>query len=239
MQSDDVTIPSESAGTETASGDVVEGMSLGAARSSSVAAKPWLRRLYSVGFVVAAAGMLVVVATLMVGHWYTLPKPAHDDPRVGEALNGLRVSGEEDAWLGVHVLYSDCGCSRRVLKHLFESQRPEGLVEKVILVGSHEEFESKVRGAGFDLLVIPRAELKQRFHLESAPLFIVAAPSGGLKYVGGYTTRKRGLEIRDVQIVEGLRAKEEVIELPLFGCAVSKSLQEFLDPLGMKYSSEE
>jgi|GEM_PF-1351566 len=238
MQSDEAPIPRKPAGEAGSGKDVVEGISVGVHEDSASRAR-WLRPFYLLSLIVAAAGMLVIVATLMVGHWYTLPKPAHDDPRVGQALNELRDEGEADAWLGVHVLYSDCGCSRRVLDHLVESKRPADLKEKVLLVGAHPEFESQVRSAGFDLLVLQRKELKKKFFLESAPLFIVAAPSGDLRYVGGYTSRKRGIEIRDVQIAESLISKEEVVELPLFGCAVSKSLQEFLDPLGMKYSSTE
>lgn len=183
--------------------------------------------------------LVVVVATLMVGHWVTLPKPAADDEHLRQALAQLRSPAEQEQWVGIHVLYSDCGCSRRVLDHLFSSERPAGFAEKLLLVGHHEEFEAGARAAGLDVTVLRARELKEQFGLESAPLFIVADPAGTLRYVGGYTERKRGLAIRDLEIVRELRAGGESYELPLFGCAVSQRLQEILDPLGIKYSSVE
>jgi len=56
--------------------------------------------------------------------------------------------------------------------------------------------------------------------------------------LGGYTERKQGFDIQDVSIVERLRNEKSVAELPLFGCAVSRSLQALLDPLGIKYRAE-
>jgi hypothetical protein len=69
-------------------------------------------------------------------------------------------------------------------------------------------------------------------------MFAVMDPSGGLRYLGGYTERKQGLMIEDVTIVERLRSERPVVELPLFGCAVSRSLQAMLDPLGIRYRAE-
>lgn len=198
-----------------------------------------IKLLQVAAFWLMIPSLVVVVATMMVGHWVTLPKPAADDQHLRQALSELRNPGEQNQWVGVHVLYSDCGCSGRVLEHIFSSERPAGFAEKILLVGHHEEFEAGARKAGLDVTVLKARELKERFGLESAPLFIVLDPAGALRYVGGYTERKRGLAIRDLEIVSELRAGGESYELPLFGCAVSQRLQEILDPLGIKYSSVE
>jgi len=193
------------------------------------------RPLKLVAFWLLAPTMLVILASLMVGHWYTLPKPASEDLRVRTALFELREDKDMGRWVGYHVLYSDCGCSRRVMDHLFSTNRPDDFTEKLLLVGHNDAFEKRALQAGFDLVVLRPRELKEQFSLESAPLFIVTNPRGSLDYVGGYTARKRGLAIRDLEIVHKLRSAHAVEELPLFGCAVSKGLQEILDPLGFKY----
>ncbi len=197
------------------------------------------RSLQVAVFWMAIPLLLVLVATLMVGHWVILPKPSSNDLQLRGELQKLRGSGEGEVWLGVHVLYSDCGCSRRVLTHLFETKRPSGIAEKLLLVGAHPEFEAGARRAGLEVRVMRPRELKEVYGLEAAPLFIVADPGGELRYIGGYTERKRGLAIRDLEIIKSLQDREQVGELPLFGCAVSQRLQDMLDPIGLKYSGNE
>ncbi len=210
------------------------------AAPTKAAATSGIRRfLQVVAFWMAIPLLLVFVAILMAGHWVVLPKPSANDLHLRSELGRLRGPGQESMWLGVHVLYSDCGCSRRVLKHLFETTRPAGIAEKLLLVGAHPEFEAGARQAGIEVQVLRPRELKEVYGLEAAPLFIVADPDGELRYVGGYTERKRGLAIRDLEIIQSLQEREQVGELPLFGCAVSQRLQDMLDPIGLKYSRSE
>jgi hypothetical protein len=181
---------------------------------------------------------LVVVGTLAVGHWWTLPKPDTHDLLVRAAIRDRWQRGPADRWLGVHVLYSACKCSERILHHLVERRAMPDMTEAVVLVGSNAAYEGMVRGSGYDLEVVTPAQLAERYHFESAPMFAVMDPSGALRYLGGYTERKQGFDIQDVSIVERLRNEKSVAELPLFGCAVSRSLQALLDPLGIKYRAE-
>ncbi len=174
----------------------------------------------------------------MVGHWYTLPKPDHHDQKLTQALLALSPTDAATDYRTYHVLYADCACSRRVLDHLVSSQRPADLSETLILVGDHPEFEMRARRAQFSVLVLTPQELHARFGLVSAPLLLVMNRSGHLAYVGGYTERKQGFSIRDLEIIESVRAEATVAELPLFGCAVSRGLQDLIDPLGLKYSFE-
>ena len=171
---------------------------------------------------------------LMVGHWYSLPKPAHEDRALEQAVHALRAPGDSGRWTVVHALYSKCRCSQRILTHLFDRRPLAGTTEVIVLVGSHAEYEREARQSGFRLDVISPEEFSKKYHFEAAPLFAVSDPNGSLRYVGGYTDRKQSLAVRDVEIIRALQAHGSPRELPLFGCAVSRSLQALIDPLGIK-----
>ena len=70
----------------------------------------------------------------------------------------------------------------------------------------------------------------------SAPVMVVISPENEVKYIGGYTSRKKGNDISDQEIIDELIKKREVKNIPVFGCASSKELQKSLDPFGVKYS---
>jgi hypothetical protein len=181
-----------------------------------------------------APTLLVIVAMLMVGHWYSLPKPTREDRALEQAVHALRAPGARGDWTVVHALYSKCRCSQRILTHLFNRRPLAGTTEVILLVGSHAEYERRARESGFRLDVISPEELLKKYHFEAAPLFAVSDSNGRLRYVGGYTDRKQGLAVRDVEIIHALQANGSPRELPLFGCAVSRSLQALMDPLGIK-----
>jgi hypothetical protein len=186
------------------------------------------------------AVMLFALATsLTAAHLYALPKPADDDTVLASSLNGLRAESER-SWLAVHVLYAQCRCSRRILDHLALDARPQGVSEKVLLVGTNAELSSDLRrmsDRGFEIINTTSSELRERFHVQAVPLLLVLGPDGVIRYSGGYTERKQGLDIRDRQIIEGLVENRPAPELPVFGCAVSKQLQRLLDPLALKARS--
>jgi hypothetical protein len=54
--------------------------------------------LIKVGFAAWAGLLLVVSETLMVGHWYTLPKPDKDDAVLTNALSELRAPKDVGSW---------------------------------------------------------------------------------------------------------------------------------------------
>lgn len=138
-------------------------------------------------------------------------------------------------WLVVHALYADCRCSQRIVEHLLKRRALHDAAEHVLLVGVQPELEKSLNRAGFQTQVITPLELKSRFGAVAAPLLIVAGPDDRLRYVGGYTTHKQGPDIRDLDIIRGLMQDQPRAELPLFGCAVSRSLQRLLDPFSLKY----
>jgi len=198
------------------------------------------RRLLRGAFWLWAIVSFLTASSLMVAHVYALPKPNAADRAVERAMNGLRSPADADRWLVVHVLYAQCRCSRRIVEHLATSERAAGVHEKVLLVGNNAELDSRLRDVtlrGLSIVKTTSAELRDRFHVQAAPLFLVIAPDGTVRYSGGYTDRKQGLDIRDTTIVRELLSNHAARELPVFGCAVSKELQRLLDPLSLRTTS--
>lgn len=181
--------------------------------------------------------MVVIIGTLMVGHWVVLPTPSGAErPEVASALQGL-ARGHDGDWLVVHVMYAECRCSQRIVDHLIDRGRPAGVTEHVLLVGEDQELSAPLSDRGYTVTQLTAEQLSSRFHVQAAPLLLVAAPDGELRYAGGYTERKQGYRIRDVDILDTVMAKGWAAELPAFGCAVAEALQNLLDPLGVKYAT--
>ena len=172
----------------------------------------------------------------MVGHWIALPVPSMEDRQLVTALHKLR---KKDGWLVVHVLYARCDCSQRVFDHLLTSARPSDVEEVVLLVGDHEAFERSAPAAGFRVVKVQSKDLLQVYGIESAPLLAIVDPASRVRYLGGYTERKQGYRIHDVDLLEDLRATGNVLSLPAFGCGVSAELQRLLDPFRIKYRPQD
>ena len=173
-------------------------------------------------------GSTLVASTLLARHVVPLPRP-DADVELATALAPLRAS-EPNAFTVLHVLYSECRCSRRVAESLALHTASEGVHERVLLVGKDEGLAAKLGARGIDVRVTSVAELLA-WHLEAAPLLVVIDPSGAVRYAGGYTERKQALIPRDREIVQAVRAGGRVDPFPLFGCAVSDDLRRTINPL--------
>lgn len=194
----------------------------------------WL--LGRLALIIWAGGLLSVGSTLMAGHWVSLPLPDTMDPAIRSAVAARRLPMEQDRWLALHVLYSECPCSRRIFDHVLTSARPAGISERILLIGEDAEMAAQARAAGFPVEVLGQDALVARYHLTAAPALLIASPEDEIRYLGGYTLRKQGPEIQDVSLIERAQAAgRPLAALPLFGCAVSQSLQDALDPMGIKY----
>ncbi len=175
--------------------------------------------------------MLVVGASLLARHAIALPMaPAAE---LDTAVATLRSEGDAGRWLAVHVLYAECRCSQRIAERLLSSIRPSDVVEQVLLVGRDEDLERRLASRGFRVFTIDEDELARRFHIQAAPLFLVAAPNGSVRYAGGYTKTKQGLDLLDRDILAVVRAGRAVEPLPVLGCAVSRALKQDMNPLGL------
>jgi len=179
--------------------------------------------------------LLVVGASLMVGHWVALPTPAKDDGILLASLADTIGDEHDGTWRMVHVLYSECPCSRRILDGMLREPRDPEVHETVLVVGEDQELPGQLRAAGFGVLHTTREELAERWHIESAPLLLILDPSGELAYLGGYTERKQGLAVKHRDYLQRLQTDDDVESLPVYGCGVSQPLQDALDPLGLKY----
>ena len=186
-------------------------------------------------FVLWVPAVLVPGSYLLGRHVLTMPKPAAADPALAAAIRALRTPDEPSRWLALHVLYSECGCSQRVLSNLLLRSAAREARERIIYIGTDDgRTETKARALGYEFEWITREDLAQRYHLEAAPVLVVADEVGDVRYVGGYTDRKQGNVVRDRDIIANLVQGRKVETLPTFGCAVSKNLKSAVDPLGLR-----
>jgi len=166
--------------------------------------------------------MLTLGAALLARHVAALPIP-NDDEKLAAALAARRSPGAVGSWEAVHVLYSDCRCSRNIATHLLSSERPSGWKEVVLWVGPDDPSPDLARR--FDLQRVTTEDLAHA-GIQAAPLLAVLDPANHLRYVGGYSQRKQGPTIDDLRILSELRQGATVARLPLFGCAVSARLRQ-------------
>jgi len=169
----------------------------------------------------------VASAYMMAGHLLTLPKPELSASE--KAIAALRTAPDSDRWMVVHVLSAECRCSTRVLEHLQATDRPDGVVEKIVLVDATADQAAQI--TKFAVERVEADALSARFGIDGAPLMLVADPTGKIRYSGGYTDRKQGPTIFDREIIASVQNDHPVDSLPLFGCAVSQKLRSALNPL--------
>lgn len=184
------------------------------------------------GLVAWVAVCIVVGALLLARHLLTMPTPAVGDPVLRAAIHAQR-GADRQRWLVLHVLYDGCGCSVRVLDHLLHTPRPSGVRERVLYI-TEDPMSPALRrdliAHGFELEVVTPEELVERYDLEAAPLLVVVDPTDDVRYLGGYTERKQGADVRDLGVIAATRLGLTVPPLPAFGCAVSGALRTRLNP---------
>lgn len=177
--------------------------------------------------------VMTLMCTVMMGrHSIPLPAQKASDQQVASALGAHRTPSQADRWMMVHVFFSSCPCSRRLAEYLVAGQRPEDLAEHVLLVGDDPEWRARAQARGLSVHVIEPEELDAFYHLQAAPLLVVLDPLDRVRYLGGYTTRKQGIGVQDLEILQNVRQDITVEALPLFGCAVSRELRRIVDPTG-------
>ena len=184
--------------------------------------------------VVWAVFGFAIITSLTATHTYALPKPTRQNAQLERAVAALR-DPSDSGWLAVHALVSYCKCSQRILAHLLSRAAIRDVHEHVLWIGAKPEREAELSRAGFRVHSVSPSALKRDFGAVAVPLFIVASNGGQLRYVGGYTTHLQGPDIRDVAILQDVRAQRERSDLPIFCCAVSRSLQRLIDPFALKY----
>ena len=182
------------------------------------------RSVARVGMVGWLFSTLLLGSALLAKHIVALPAPSAS-ASLSRALTPLRDPSERGQWLAVHVLYAECRCSQRIVSHLLSTTRPVDTRELVIWVG--DQAPPSGLGTHFRVKRATVAELA-RVGISAAPLLIVLDPSDGVRYVGGYSARKQGPELEDLQILVGIRNNGIFATLPVFGCAISDRLRQRL-----------
>ncbi len=139
-------------------------------------------------------------------------------------------------WKAVHLLSTNCPCSRKVSAHLLQRGPLPGLQEYVVLAGSDAALAQHLTQAGFHVQTRSVDEIANKFHVPGAPWFILVSPAQKIFYAGGYSVHQgAGKEYEDQQIwqsaISGLPSKT----LPVYGCALGRRLQRKIDPLQLKY----
>lgn len=175
--------------------------------------------------------MVIICAYLLGGHLLTLPAPELDEPRLRAAMADRQPDG---AWFVLHVLYGDCGCSRRVVRYLTARGPSDLCREHILLVEPKKGDKENLEKAGLTVEVLTRESLYRDFAISAAPLLVVANPEGDLRYVGGYTDRKRGPQIEDLRILRTAQNGQIPAKRPVFGCATNTRLAQTVDPLGLR-----
>lgn len=186
---------------------------------------------------------LAITSSLMIGHVVPLPAPARGDVIAAAANATANADPDQSlehtpgaAVLALHFLYGDCPCSRNVLDHVLERDPIDGIRERIVFVGKKDPREPIAESRGYETERVSPVELRSRYGVESAPLLVVVDARGTILHSGGYTSRKRGVNVQDESIIRSVIQGDSEDQLPVLGCAVSKELQSAVDPLGLKYS---
>ena len=188
--------------------------------------------LARLGLSIWFVAMVAVCATLLGRHLLALPRPVND-AALARAMSSLRGPSGAGSWMAVHVLYAECGCSKKIADHVLSGGRPRDVTERVLLIGRDAELEARFASVGMPVALATEDDAATRFHVVAAPALVVVAPDDTVRYAGGYTERKQGPDPRDLAILAAIRAGRDVAPLPIFGCAVSARLRSTLNPLGL------
>lgn len=177
-----------------------------------------------------AISLSVVIASMMIGHTFNLPLPLADKI--------LSLSSKTQGWKVIHILSTECQCSKFVLEHLKQRGALPDWNEIVVLVdeSSDKKLTFELKAAGFSVNQKNPSELDHKYGIDSVPWMVVVNSQGDIKYTGGYNKeRVRSVaSVQDIDILNSVKFNKEIKINPSFGCATSDSLKKNFDPLGIK-----
>jgi hypothetical protein len=165
-----------------------------------------------VSWFVAWTALLSIPMTLLAAkHWSSLPPAA--PPATG---------AQSAEWRAVHVLVSDCGCSRRLARHLVERGPSRSIQEEVVLIDADPAIEFPLRKAGWKVRVTTPSAAEAELGVEGGPFFLVFRPDGVPVYAGGHgPSPGKPADWKDLQILSETLLGHNVPPMAVFGCGVS------------------
>jgi len=187
--------------------------------------RPWIT--WSL-LAVWAAALIVLIASLSIRHLAALPQPK-DAALLAAAM--LKYRRQPAAHFLVHVIYSECSCSRSLLTHLASRRRFPNTEELILFVGRPDP---RLKNSRFEVQTISPSQLIATTGLEAAPVLLIFNPSGALTYAGGYYDHPAANNPLDEKIQAALLAQQPFEPLPIFGCAISPRLQNSLNPFRIR-----
>ncbi|MCX6590914.1 MAG: hypothetical protein NTZ56_05260 [Acidobacteria bacterium] len=148
----------------------------------------------------------MLLASLGAGHLpFTSPSSGPAGP------DRTAATGE---WQMIHVLAEGCDCSNRVRAYLRRRPGIRGVRERMVPADGAR----RLRWANREV------------ELGAAPLLIVIAPDGRVRYAGGYSRRPDAKDgFHDQEILGRLAADVPVEPFPVFGCATPRDLRSLVD----------
>jgi hypothetical protein len=142
---------------------------------------------------------------------------------------------EKENWGMIHVLGRGCGCSEFVQDYLIKRKAQKNIRETIIFIGNAAR-KRELEKAGYHF-----AEAQNVNGLiKGVPMLLIYNNNGQVIYSGGYAqkTITPFTQIQDLKILQAAKSEQNLKEYSVMGCAVSKKLQNLLDPLNLKYSEE-
>jgi hypothetical protein len=162
-------------------------------------------------FVVWTAGISIPMTLLAAKHWSPLPPAAPHSAAI-----------QSPEWRAIHVLVSECGCSRRLARHLLQRGPSASAREEIVLIEPDPAIEAPLRKAGWKVRVTTPAAAETELGVEGGPFLLVFRPDGVPAYAGGHGPGPgRPDDWKDLRILSDTSQGQPVPPLAVFGCGVS------------------
>ena len=142
---------------------------------------------------------------------------------------------EMNQWYVYHILGEGCSCSTLIMNFLTSRKELDGVNEKILWVGKQDTWKKKAENNGFAFELV---NYKEKSELAGLPAMLIF-DGAKQKYTGGYANRfiSTTAHIQADEIIKKTMSRNNLASLPIRGCALSKRLQDYIDPLNIKYGS--
>lgn len=159
----------------------------------------------------------------------------------GAQIDVSNLFAPTNTYGAVHFLTPMCSCSTVIFDHLLERKPISSITETVVVIDDNQKnYVSLLKDAGYKVIKTTKEELARKYHnaLKGVPLLAIYDKESTIQYLGGYSSKTITpfSKIDISKFIEDLDNKKSIASYPVKGCSVSKSYQQLLDPLGIKYA---